>query len=159
MLAKILEPILYLGAWLYFHMKLGIEAIVKFVKFTIVSRIELSIHTFIGAGLAVFYYYLFTGEIEQFHGFYDALPLVSKWSSGREDIGSIFGIAIASVLMITLSRGFFVFIGYTLVFWLYVILSSFETPKPIEPKMTEYKFVGIAFAPKGTIEKASKKQI
>jgi hypothetical protein len=125
----------------------------------IVTKIRLSIHTFIGAGLAVFYYILFTGGVASFHGFHDALPLVSNNVQADRGVGAVFQIAIASVLLITLSRGPFVLLGYTLVFWLYVILSSFETPKPIEPKMTENKFVGIAFAPKGTMEKAVKKQI
>ena len=157
MLPKILEPILYLGVWLYFHTKLWIEAIVKFVRFTMVTRIGLSIHTFIGAGLAVFYYYLFSGEIEQFHGFHDSLPLVADWVQANRGIGAVFGMAIGSVLLITLSRGIFVFIGYALVFWLYMILSSFETPKPIEPTMKEHTS-SVLVVPKGTMEKAAKKQ-
>jgi len=157
MLPKILEPILYLGAWLYFHAKLLIEAAVKFVRFTVITKIRLSMHTFIGAGLAVFYYYLFTGSIEQFHGFHDALPLIVEYAPAARATSFVFEMAITSVLLITLSRGIFVFIGYALVFWLYVILSSFETPKPIEPTMKEHTS-SVLVLPKGTIEKASKKQ-
>ncbi len=132
MLSKIVEPLVYLAAWLYFHTKLLIAAIVKFVRFTVITRVRLSIHTFIGAGLAVFYYTLFTGHIEQFHGFHDALPMVAVYAPAARGVGFVFEMAIASVLLITLSRGVFLLLGYALIFWVYVILSAFETPKPIK---------------------------
>jgi len=157
MLSKILEPILYLGVWLYFHMKLLIEAVVKFIRFTVVTKIKLSMHTFIGAGLAVFYYYLFTGSIEQFHGFHDALPIIVEYAPAARATSFVFEIAIASVLLITLTRGLFVFLGYTLIFWIYVILSAFEMPKPIEPTMKEYPS-SVLVVPKGMIKKVSKNQ-
>jgi len=158
MLSKILEPFIYLGAWLYFHTKLLIEAVVKFVRFTIVTRIRLSIHTFIGASLAVFYYYLFTGGIEQFHGFHDALPLVAVYAPAARGVGVVFEMAIVSVLLITLSRGVFVLFGYAMVFWIYVILSAFETPRPIEPKIKEY-VLSASVALKRTMEEVPQNYI
>ena len=133
MLFKILEPFIALAAWLYFHGKLLIKAISKMMKFMVHTKIPFSIHTFIGAGLAVFYYYLLTGQISQFHGLHCLHSALSSdyGFRGRKGIGAIFEIAIASVLLITLTRGFFVFIGYTLIFWIYVILSAFETPRPL----------------------------
>ena len=132
MLFKILEPFIALAAWLYLHGKLLIEALSKMMKFMVRTKIPFSIHTFIGAGLAVFYYYLFTGQVSQFHGFHSALSSVEVWLAPADGgVGNIFLIAIASVLLLTLTRGFFLFIGYTLIFWLYVILSAFETPRPL----------------------------
>ena len=136
MLFKIIEPFIALAAWFYFHTKLSIEflmgAVPKMMKFMTGTRVKFSVHTFIGSGFAIFYYYLFTGQVSQFHGFHSALSSVDIWLDPADGgVSSIFLIAIVSVLLITLTRGFFLFIGYTLIFWLYVILSAFETPHPL----------------------------
>jgi len=146
----IFEAFIYPIAWLYFHLKLFLEAMVKFVRFTVATKVKFDIHTFIGAGLAVVYYYVFTGEIGNFHGFHDALPQVIDYAPAARGTGAVFGMAIVSVLLITLARGFFVFIGYTLIFWVYIVLVSFETPKHSEPKAKEH-ISSVLVAPKDTV--------
>ncbi len=122
---KFIEPLIYLVLSLYFHSKLLIKAIREYIHWLFETKIRLSIHTFTGAILAVVYFFVFTGRIEGFSGYHDASPYLAEYS-GISGGSGIFIIAIASVLLITLTRGLFVFIGYTLIFWWYVIMVSFE---------------------------------
>jgi len=78
------------------------------------------------------------------------LPLIVEYAPAARGTGVVFEMAIASVLLIMLARGFFVFLGYTLIFWVYIILSSFETPKHSEPK-AKVHISSALIAPKGTV--------
>jgi hypothetical protein len=126
------RPFVYLAAWVYFHAGMLYRGLKKTFLFLATHRIKFDIHTFIGAGLAVWYYLYYTGKLPDFHGFHDALPALSEHAGLRPNgTGYIILISVASVLLITLARGPLVFIGYMLAILSWVIFTAFETPGPL----------------------------
>jgi len=131
MLSKILAPLIYLFAWLLFHGRKLLESAAVGLSRVLKLRIALSLHTFIGAILAVFYYYLFTGRVPHFHGFYDAMPLIAEYARAARGVGATLMMAVASVLLILFGEGIVRLLGYWLIFLVWLILSAFETPRAI----------------------------
>jgi hypothetical protein len=108
------------------------EGFKKALSFMATHKIKFDIHTFIGAGLTVWYFFVFTGKVANFHGFSDTIPLLSGYN--LRGMGAILLMSLAALFLIIFGRGPLVLVGYMLVFMSYVILSSFESPKPLPPQ-------------------------
>ena len=129
----LIEAAIFPFVWLYYT----IPELSKYLRGALQTKIKFDIHTFIGIGLVIYFYLIFSGRIDQFQAFRHGLDVVAHEGTGREGgvfLGLLFGIP-----LILFGRGPMVFLGYMLMAVQWLIMVSFEDPKPIKiPPKTAY---------------------
>jgi len=130
----LIEAILFPFAWLYYALRHTAPDFFKELWGFMQTKIKFDIHTFIGIGLLIYFYLIMTGKVDGFQGYRQGLEVladiggINSRGSGGVFIGLIFGIP-----LILFGRGIAVFVGYMLIAVQWLIMVSFEEPKPIKP--------------------------
>ena len=123
-----MKMILYPFIWMYYMIPHYLRNIWNFLQ----MEVKLDVNTFIGIGLSVYFYLILSGKIDHFQAFRRGMDVVahegSPYGGGEPLVGILIGVP-----LILLGRGTWVFIGYCLIAIQWLIMVSFENPKPLRP--------------------------
>ena len=130
----LIEALIFPFAWLYYTLRHTAPDFFKELWGFMQTKIKFDIHTLIGIGLLIYFYLIMSGKVDSFQGFRQGLEVladmggINRHGSGGIFIGAIFGIP-----LILFGRGIAVFVGYLLIATQWLIMVSFEDPRPIKP--------------------------
>ena len=121
-----LKMIFYPFVWMYYMIPHYLKNMWDFLQ----KEVKLDVNTFIGIGLSVYFYLILSGKIDHFQAFRRGMEVVahegSPYGGGEPLVGILIGVP-----LILFGRGMLVFIGYCLIAIQWLIMVSFEDPKPL----------------------------